>query len=56
MARFFGAIAAAFVAWAFAAALEVPVWRAWDQPGDRTDITIMAFCAALLLSRRGRAD
>lgn len=52
MTRLMGSFAAALVAWWFAAALNVPVWNGWWPAGDRTDIAIWTFFAALWLTDR----
>lgn len=53
MSQFLGSALAALVAWYFAKALDVPVWRegfSWDVTGDRCDIAVLTFFAVFLLS------
>jgi hypothetical protein len=52
--RFHFAACVSFVAWSFAAAMGVPIWRdGWglNVIGDRTDIAVCSFVAAWLLDR-----
>lgn len=53
MNRFWGCFLCAMLAWFVGKALGVPVWRNWDI-GDRADMAVTAFMAALALSRRRR--
>ena len=53
-ARLMACIFAAALAWYFAKALGVPVWRAWE-PGDRIDLALLAAAIVFLCTSRAEA-
>jgi hypothetical protein len=50
MIRLLFALCVAFLAYSFARALGVPIWRDW-QIGDATDIALTAFYAAWIYTK-----
>jgi hypothetical protein len=55
--RLYFATCVSFVAWSFAAGVGIPIWRELQNgmAGDRSDIAVLSFIAAWLITTPARA-